>query len=91
MLYNPITASLFATDGTLIKRLHCPLQQQWAQLVTVTDAAKVCWACAKPVYDTALLDEGEVRALLDLYPGTCLKIDLNQPHITLTYAPEYND
>jgi hypothetical protein len=87
MKYNPITQELYTDSGTFLKRLHCPLAKQWEQLdITSSAMAKTCTTCNKAVYETSLLTDSELQDMLQKVPETCLKIDLNQPNLTITYA-----
>lgn len=93
-MFNPLTKELFTDDGTYIKQLFCPLRKQWNDLETKgyegSDTAillkgKTCKECEKTVYDTSLLNENELQELFKNDPQTCLKIDINQPNLTLTH------
>lgn len=87
MKYNPITQDLYTDTGIFIKQLHCPLAKKWEQLAnTLTPMAKVCSTCNKAVYDTSTLSDSEVLAMLNVTAETCLKVDFEQPNITITYA-----
>ena len=85
MKYNPLTNELLADNGILLKKLHCPIAQQWDALTDAKPAYKVCKHCSKPVHDTALLTEGEVKELISEDAHTCFKVDLNQTNLTITY------
>jgi len=84
MQYNPLTQNLFANDGTLLKKLHCSFSQQWEAMLTTGQADKKCNRCSKVVYDTAFLNEKDIKHLAGKDPPTCCKIDLNQENITIT-------
>jgi hypothetical protein len=87
MKYNPITQELYTEAGTFLKRLHCPLAKQWEQLdITSPAMAKTCTTCNKAVYETSLLNDADLQGMLQKAPETCLKIDLNQQNLTITYA-----
>lgn len=87
MEYNPITQDLYTDSGLFIKRLHCPLAKKWEQLAnTLTPMAKVCSTCNRAVYDTAKLSDSEVLTMLNNAPKTCLKVNFEQPNLTITYA-----
>lgn len=87
MKYNPITQDLYTDTGTFLKQLHCPLAKKWEQLaITSTAMAKVCSTCNRAVYDTAKLSDSEVLTMLNDAPETCLKVNFEQPNITITYA-----
>jgi hypothetical protein len=86
MKYNPITHELFTDDGKLLKKLHCPLAQQWESMTKAIPTYKVCNTCSKAVYDTAFLSEDSSHELLNNDAHACLKVDLNQENITITYT-----
>lgn len=86
MQYNPISQTLYTSNGLLIKKLHCPLAKQWEELSLANLLqGKMCDQCNKAVYDTALLTEEEVQQLLNIDDQTCFKVDLNQPNLTITF------
>jgi hypothetical protein len=87
MKYNPITQELYTDAGTFLKQLHCPLAKKWEELEpTSTKMAKSCNTCNKPVYDTSKFTDSEVQGMLNKAPETCLKVDLEQSNLTITYA-----
>ena len=86
MKFNPLTKQLFTEDGRLIKRMHCPFRLDWRKLQLTEDVgARRCGICQHEVTDTALRTEEELLALLAEHPEACLKVDLNQPNLTITY------
>jgi hypothetical protein len=86
MKYNPTTQELFTDKGTFLKKLHCPLSKQWEELhPTNLLKGKMCDQCKKAVHDTAQLSDEQLSALLKNDVHTCLKIDLNQENLTITY------
>ncbi len=86
MKYNPITQELYTDTGTFLKQLHCPLAKGWEQLNPTSNAqAKTCSTCNRAVYDTSIFSDNDVQDMLNEAPETCLKIDFNQPNITITY------
>jgi hypothetical protein len=86
MKYNPLTNELFTDYGTMLKKLHCPLSQQWESMTKAIPTYKVCSTCSKAVYDTALLNEDTIQELISNDAHACLKVDLNQQNITITYT-----
>lgn len=86
MKYNPITKELYTDSGTFLKKLHCPLAKQWEELQP-TDylKGKMCDQCNKTVFDTALLSDTELQHLINNQPHSCLKVDLSQENLTITY------
>jgi len=87
MKYNPITQELYTDAEVFLKKLHCPLAKRWEQLDPTSSAqAKTCSTCNQPVYDTLLLEDSKLQEILKNAPETCLKVDLNQQNLTITYA-----
>ncbi|MET3981145.1 methionyl-tRNA synthetase [Mucilaginibacter sp. UYP25] len=86
MKYNPTTKELFTNEGLFLKKLHCPLSKQWEEL-SQTDLlkGKMCDHCQSTVHDTSLFKDDELLSLLKSNEHTCLKVDLNQPNLTITY------
>jgi hypothetical protein len=86
MKYNPITKEIYTDADTFLKKLHCPFSKLWKEL-SQTDLleGKMCDQCQKTVFDTALLSDNELLNLVSQQPSTCLKVDLNQNNLTLTY------
>lgn len=90
MKFNPHTQHLFTNDGWLIKRLHCPFRLDWRKLGPSTDPSeRRCDICQHAVTDTAHRTEEELLALMARNPHACLKVDLNQDNLTLTYRNEH--
>jgi hypothetical protein len=86
MKYNPLTKTLYADDLVLIKKLHCPLAKNWQDLTqTSTLNGKTCDSCQTTVLETSFLKDQEVQQLVLNDPHSCLKVDLNQNNITITY------
>ncbi|MDB5004933.1 MAG: hypothetical protein JWQ34_3158 [Mucilaginibacter sp.] len=86
MKYNPITQTLFTDSLTALKKLHCPLNKHWDELTNIAHSQdRLCATCQHQVLDTALLNERDLQRLLQLNPNTCLKVDINQFNITITY------
>jgi hypothetical protein len=86
MKYNPTTQELFTDNGTFLKKLNCPLSKQWEELhPTNLLKGKMCDQCHRAVYDTAQFSDEQLSDLLRNEPHTCLKIDLNQENLTITY------
>jgi len=89
MKFNPHTNRLFTDDGRLIKRLHCPFRLDWSKLGPTDDpAARRCDICQHAVTDTAHRTEAELLALMAENPHACLKVDLYQDNLTITYHNE---
>jgi hypothetical protein len=86
MKYNPISKELYTNDGIFVKKLHCPLSKQWGELSqTNLLKGKMCDHCQSTVYDTSLFEDNEVVSLLQNNEHTCLKVNLNQSNLTITY------
>lgn len=89
MRFNPHTNRLFTDDGRLIKRLHCPFRLDWSKLGPTDDpASRRCGICQHAVTDTAHRTEAELLALMAENPQACLKVDLYQDNLSLTYRDE---
>ena len=89
MKFNPHTQRLFTDDGRLIKQLHCPFHLDWSKLGPTDDpAARHCGICQHSVADTARFTDDELLALMADNPNACLKVDLYQDNLTLTYRDE---
>ena len=89
MKFNPLTKRLFTNDGRLIKQLHCPFRLDWRKLEPTDDpTARRCGICQHSVTDTAHRSEAELLALMKKDPKACLKVDLHQDNLTLTYRDE---
>ena len=86
MKYNPITHELFSDIDKLLKKLHCPLAQRWELMTETTPINKICGCCSKAVYDTAFLSTDSIRELITNDAHVCLKVDLNQENLTITYT-----
>ncbi len=86
MQYNPLTQELYSDDGTFLKKLYCPLSKQWEELIVLSNIdSKLCKQCNKAVYDTSKMDDSQLQELIFTTPQACLKVDLNQNNLTLTY------
>ena len=86
MKFNPITNELFTDGGLLLKKLHCPLNKQWENLSqAIPLKGKLCDHCDKVIIDSSLLNEEDVAELMQNDPSTCLKVDINQENLIITY------
>lgn len=86
MKFNPIRNELFTDDGILIKKLHCPLNKQWEDLSQAIHLkGKLCDHCDKVIIDSSLIKDTELLQMININPETCLKVDLNQENIIVTY------
>lgn len=89
MKFNPHTNRLFTDNGCLIKRLHCPFRLDWSKLGPTDDPnARHCGICQNAVTDTAHRTEQELVEIMTENPHACLKVDLYQDNLTLTYRDD---
>ncbi|HAL81515.1 MAG TPA: hypothetical protein DCO83_04165 [Mucilaginibacter sp.] len=86
MKYNPFTKELYTDNQNFIKKLHCPLNKQWENLSqTAHLKGRFCDNCERTIIDTALFTDEDLSQLMLNDPHTCLKVDLNQQNLTITY------
>ena len=84
MFFVAKTRCLYTDEGTLIKKLHCPLRMRESGLKS--DAARpnfFCDHCDKTVHDTRLLSEDEAVELVEKDPDACLAIKADQDNVTI--------
>lgn len=87
MKFNPYTQRLFASNGQLLKQLHCSLQKEWQALGAGGEkGARHCDHCSRDVLDSALLNETELRQRLQADPALCLKVELLQDNIEVIHV-----
>ena len=86
MKYNPLTRQLLTDEGHLLKQLRCPRHVAWDDLPAdpAGQAHRPCHLCDHTIHDTAGMTDHDLVRLLDREPHACLKIDLDQPNLTLT-------
>lgn len=86
MKFNPLNNQLYTNEGALIKKLHCPLESRWDDMVQGSEFRfRNCEGCQRPVYDTAFFNDHDLLKLIEQDPHTCLKIDLNQNNLIVSY------
>jgi hypothetical protein len=84
MKFNPITKKLYTDSGELIKRLHCPLRMQWAQLrQNPVTPHRMCIACERTVLDTDDMTDAELLAKVQAHPSICLSVSARQANVTI--------
>jgi hypothetical protein len=89
MKFNPNTQQLFTDGGVLIKRLQCPFRLDWSKLRPTDDpSVRSCEICQHTVTDTAHHSEEYLLTLMQENPHACLKVDLSQPNLILTFRHE---
>lgn len=89
MTYNAVTHELRASDGSVLKRLSCPLTKQWQDLRVISnvDDRRHCNSCGKEVCDLSDLSENEVRALLKYNCHACVHIASEGENIIIEGSP----
>jgi hypothetical protein len=86
MQYNPISKVLFTDSGTIIKKLHCPMSKQWEELSPSLELkGRLCNTCQSTIFDTSLFTDEDLINLLQSNKHACLKVNLNQSNVTITY------
>lgn len=84
MKFNPLTNELYTDDLRFIKKLHCPYQLSASQLQDTLDAThKLCHICHDSVYDTKIITEDALLALVKTNPSVCLQVDFNQDNLKI--------
>lgn len=86
MKFNPIDNNLYTNEGALIKKLHCPRHTPWEAMHQSSEfSIRNCDGCQRKVYDTAFFSDHELLSMVEDDPHTCLKIDLNQNNVIVSY------
>ena len=86
MKFDPQTKRLYTDDLQLIKRLNCPLHKKWEDLQETKDIfVRCCDACKHPVIDTAYYTDDALKQLVTSHPQTCVKVDLDQMNLAISY------
>ena len=84
MKFNPNTKTIYTDDGELIKKLNCPKNKQWDNLITLNEQqAKMCDSCNHLVLDTATLSNIELSQIIKHNPNTCFKVSVRQSNLTI--------
>lgn len=84
MKYDPTNKKLYTDDGELIKQMHCPYKVGRKDL-NIQEGELICGKCESPIADTAVFTDEELLNKLKSEPDTCLKVDLNQDNIDITF------
>lgn len=71
--------NLYSEDGTWLKKIECPKDVQSKDLQRSSETLLRCEKCSHSVYDTDLMSETDLVALLKRQPDVCLKIYLRNP------------
>jgi hypothetical protein len=71
--------TIYNGDGRALKEIHCPKKVERAHLAQGSDRDFECHHCAEKVVNTDFMTEGELIALLEKEPSTCLFINLANP------------
>ena len=86
MKFNPVTNYLYTDEGALIKKLHCPLHTTWEAMDQTSEfRTRKCEGCKRPVHDTAFFKDHDLLQIIESDPHTCLKVDLNQNNLIVSY------
>jgi hypothetical protein len=76
MRYNVETRELFTNEGTLIKKMYCPIDVNWEKMEPgKNDLERICRHCNKSVIDTDFLTDEEILFLLNQDRDRCIKIN----------------
>jgi len=87
MEFNPITQTLFTNEGQFVKKLHCPYGVRWDGLMEAHGSPhRSCSVCQHPILDTAAMSDAELLSKLRSAPDTCLKVELDQPNLTVEHT-----
>lgn len=94
MIFDPVTGGLWASDGTFIKRLHCPKGLRWDELgrssqhpagslVAAVERSRDCSHCQSKVTSLEGLSDGEAVALLEEQPEACVYLRGDWQNVTV--------
>jgi hypothetical protein len=83
MKFNPLTKAIYTDNGGFVKTLNCPCKMRWDNLEATTSTTRKCTNCDHSILDTAALTDEDLLHIVRQRPDTCLKIDLNQPNISI--------
>jgi hypothetical protein len=81
--YDPINKEVYTDKGEFVKRLFCPYKINWDQLAVTSGNNRTCTTCNHLIIDTAYVSDDELLQMLQQNPNTCLKLELNQPNLTV--------
>ncbi len=77
--------ALLKPDGSLLKRLSCPLEKRWQDLMPSSDGDDVrkCSSCEKDVISLVDKDESAIIALLSADEKPCVHLEYPHPAVTV--------
>jgi hypothetical protein len=77
--------ALLKPDGSLLKRLSCPLEKRWQDLMPSPDRDDVrkCSSCEKDVISLVDKDESAIIALLSADEKPCVHLEYSHPAVTV--------
>ena len=80
MKLNPITQELFTDEGELIKRLHCPHNLRWDEMITDEGRAKnnICTNCDHEIIDPSGYSDSKLLELVRWKEKCCIALDLHR-------------
>lgn len=90
MRYNSASHLLSTPDGSVIKKMCCPIAKRWDQLdeIDTQDRARTCPACQRHVYNTQGMDAHEVHQIVKDDPEVCLYIDQRHGNVEFITSPQ---
>lgn len=82
--------SLYKQDGSLLKKLSCPLKKNWDALVKddSTPLKRYCNSCSKDVINITDMDEQQIEQILQIDSKSCFCIMKDSKHIEWIEHPE---
>ncbi len=85
MLLDLKNKLIYAENGQLIKKLHCPQNPNWEEFEAIEGKPyqRNCNHCQHAVVDTAFFQDDELKELVAKNPSVCFKIDLTQKNVIL--------
>jgi hypothetical protein len=74
MIYDPFSGALYASDGTYLKTLQCPMStQKVAMMPFAKDSLdRHCLNCGETVHSLDELSDVEIKELLAYEPDACV-------------------
>ncbi|WP_372364719.1 hypothetical protein [Candidatus Uabimicrobium sp. HlEnr_7] len=82
MFFDPQTKKLYAKDGTLIKKLHCPLKMHISQMQS-HNSDLFCHQCDHTIINTANLTEKELQDIVRKNPEVCVSVSSQQKNVII--------
>ena len=83
MKFDPISKEVLTNKGEFIKKINCPFNMRWDNLIGDDLSNRKCSKCDHRIIDTQLLTDVELLNMVKENAKTCLKIDLNQHNIKI--------